>query len=103
VRDRVAKLLTRLVMWQFQPANRWARQKLRIDRQRRKIFDLLDDSPSLRARLPEFISNEWAFACYMAGLKTGVGEERLGMPPECPWRVDQVLGADFYPGAPTRA
>jgi hypothetical protein len=57
-RERIGKLLTHLELWHTQQSKCWPRHNMRIDRQRIKILDLLDDSPSLHARLPEFISNQ---------------------------------------------
>ena len=93
--SRMTELLLHLLKWRFQPERRGASWEVSIIKQRNGIADLLDASPSLRARLPEVLAKTWPRA-----LRLAVAETRLPaatFPEDCLFALDDVLAAEFWP------
>jgi Domain of unknown function DUF29 len=100
LRSRMRVLLAHLLKWEYQPNQRKTGWKLTAIEQRTRIEDLLDESPSLRARLPEFIANGYSAAREYAAIETGFDINMF--PLDCPWQEGQIMAHDFYPGRPER-
>jgi hypothetical protein len=69
--------------------------------QRREIRDLLEENPSLKPYLLEALHK-----AYQAGLDLAVRETPLtdrDFPAECPYAIEQVLDATFFPGQPVES
>lgn len=98
LRNRLKILLGHLLKWEFQPGKRSKSWFVTIREQRREIFDLLEESPSLKAYLPEALQK-----AYQSGLDLAVRETPLyykDFPTECSYRLEQVLNTAFLPGQP---
>lgn len=93
--SRMAVLLAHLLKWQFQPGCRGSSGQRTIKEQRRSIAAHLRETPSLKATLsdPTWQERVWADATARAIDETGLDL----FPEDCPWEVEQVLSADFYP------
>lgn len=96
LRNRLRVLLGHLLKWEFQPDKRSKSWFSTIREQRREIFDLLGDSPSLKAYLPEALQK-----AYQGGLDLAVRETPSyykDFPSECSYQLEQVLNTRFLPG-----
>ena len=78
------------------PRRVWRRTVLE---QRDGLRLVLDDSPSLRRRLPEFLDKAWPRARRIAidALEEQDGIDATDVPETCPWTVEEVLDPDFWP------
>jgi Domain of unknown function DUF29 len=100
---QVQLLRHHLLKWQYQPTQRTGSWQGTIAEQRRRIRDLLLDSPSLNGYV-ETVSN----ACYTDARDQASLETRLSLdhfPADCPyandlssrWRFTDALNLDFWP------
>ena len=93
--SRLAVLLMHLLKWQFQPNKRSRSWELTMIEQRRRVEELLEDSPSLRHQLEERLADAYEIAVLKAARETGLS--RKIFPAVCPYTVDKVLDETFYP------
>ena len=93
--SRLAVLLLHLLKWQYQPEMRGASWRVSIANTRDDLADLLQDSPSLRANLREYIASAYQRARRQASAETGLNEKTF--PPACPYSFSQATDADFWP------
>lgn len=93
--SRLTVLLSHLLKWQYQPERRGTSWRLTIAEQRRSIERLLEDSPSLRQRIPEFLDSEYADARDSAMYETQLSKSVF--PAQCPYTPEQVMAKDFWP------
>lgn len=93
--SHIAVILTHLLKWQFQPDRRSSSWRLSIYNARTSVEDLLSESPSLRNRVPELVSDRYRIARNNAIIETGLAEDTL--PLDCPYTPEQVLDPDFWP------
>ena len=93
--SRMTELLLHLLKWRLQPERRGASWEVSIIKQRNGIADLLDASPSLRARLPDVLAKTWPRALRLAVAETRLPAEAF--PQECPFALADVLDAEFWP------
>jgi hypothetical protein len=95
--SRLEVLLMHLLKWRMHPQD-WSRSwRSSIRTQRRELARVLEESPSLRARLPEFIAK-----AYPSAVEEAVEEMRLyknPFPPECPYTPEQIMDTEFLPDA----
>ena len=90
-------LIAHLLKWQFQPEKRSNSWQNSIDEQRIQIVKQLEDSPSLKNQLSEYIQN-----AYPDALKLAAKETRLPLkvfPQDCSYSVLELLEDDFYPNS----
>nr|WP_274600207.1 DUF29 domain-containing protein [Thiocystis violacea] len=87
-------LVLHLLKWRYQPAFRGLSWKLSITHARDEVMELLEDSPSLRATLPELLMRRYPAARRRAILETGLREETF--PRASPFTLDQLLDADDW-------
>jgi hypothetical protein len=95
LRSRLAVLIQHLLKWQLQPENHCGSWRGTINEQRYRIELVLQDSPSLRRRLPEFLPK-----AYARGSCKAVEDMTLlcsPFPETCPYSVDDILSEDFFP------
>jgi Domain of unknown function DUF29 len=95
--SRLCVILLHLLKWQAQPALRGASWRKTLRTQRREIRKLLEQSPSLRRRVPEMIRD-----AYVDAVKDAVDETGLlagNFPSICPYTSDVVLDEDHLPDA----
>jgi hypothetical protein len=95
LRSHLRVLLTHLLKWQFQPEHRSSSWRGSIYNARRAIQRLLQESPSLRRRIPALIAEIYADAVFNAANETGLAE--TGFPPACPCAIDDLLDTDHSP------
>ena len=95
VASHLAVLLTHLLKWQFQPDQRSSSWRGSIYNARSSVGDLLSESPSLRNRVPELVTDRYRIARNNAIIETGLAEDTL--PLDCPYTPEQVLDPDFWP------
>lgn len=98
LRNRLGVLLGHLLKWEFQPYYRSKSWFSTLREQRRRIRDLLDQSPSLKPYLPEVLEK-----AYQDGVDLAVRETSFkykDFPAQCPYSLEQVLDLDFFPGEP---
>ena len=93
--NRLAVLLSHLLKWQFQPSYRGRSWQLTIKEQRRQLFRLLNDNPSLKARLEDFIQDAYGDAILSAAKETGLDENIFAE--ECPYSCEQIIYSDYLP------
>jgi hypothetical protein len=96
LRNRLGILLGHLLKWEFQPSHRSKSWLATIREQRRRIVDLLEESPSLKPYLPEVLEK-----AYQDGIDLAVRETPLNyrdFPQECLYTLEQVLDSSFFPG-----
>ena len=96
LRNRLGILLLNLLKWEFQPSHRSQSWLATIREQRRRIGDLLEESPSLKPYLPEVLEK-----AYQDGVDLAVRETSLNykdFPEECLYSLEQVLDSSFFPG-----
>jgi Domain of unknown function DUF29 len=95
LKSRLEVLLQHLLKWEYQSSLQSGSWRNRIDEQRNRITDLLQESPSLKSDPEEILAQ-----CYHRALKAASNETELGIdvfPVECPYSVAQVLDAEFLP------
>ena len=95
LKSRLAVILLRLLKWQAQPALRGSSWRKSLRTQRRKIRDLLTQSPSLRREVPDLMREVYADAVKDAIDETGLRADSF--PSACPYASDDVLDEDFLP------
>ncbi|NEQ23134.1 MAG: DUF29 domain-containing protein [Microcoleus sp. SIO2G3] len=96
LRNGLGILLGHLLKWEFQYGHRSKSWLATIREQRRRIIDLLEESPSLQPYLPE-VSEK----AYQDGVDLAVRETSLNykdFPQECFYSLEQVLDSAFFPG-----
>ena len=94
--SRMTVLLAHLMKWQYQPARRTRSWQRTINVQRDGLARRLEKTPSLKAsvRDPEWLAEAWNDALASAIEETGLD----AFPDNCPWTVDRILDAAFWPG-----
>jgi hypothetical protein len=95
--SRMAVLLAHLLKWQHQPERQGPSWQLTIAEQRRAIQRRIKRTPSLKPMLndPDWQEGAWGDARGHAAQETGLSD----FPEVCPWSMDQVLSAEFFPEA----
>ncbi len=95
LRGRLRVLLVHLLKWQSQPEKRGPSWIATISSQRDDLADLLEDAPSLRSVLEESVPRVYEQAARRAARETGLAA--TAFPGACPFRIDRILDADFFP------
>jgi hypothetical protein len=93
--NRLTILVAHLLKWQAQPARRSASWSATIREQRRQIGRKLRDVPSLRPVLDDLLAKNYVHARESAAAETGIAVADFA--PKCPFAVDDVLSASFFP------
>ena len=95
IRSWLIVLLTHLLKWRFQPGTRSAGWSGTIREQRQQIELILEDSPSLRPLIEQFLPRAYSAARINAAEETGLPE--ADPPEDCPFTGDEVMSAPLYP------
>ncbi|MCB0188107.1 MAG: DUF29 domain-containing protein [Caldilineaceae bacterium] len=95
VKSRLRVLIMHLLKWQIQPLRRSASWRYTINVQRLDLQDLLDENPSLRARLAEFVEYAYPRAIRDAVKQTGLAA--TAFPASLPYTAEQILDENFWP------
>lgn len=95
LRNRLRILLMHLLKWSYQPNERSRSWAATIRVQRDDIESVLEDNPSLRPQVDEFIARAYGRARAEAAYETRIDEARF--PQACPWAGAQVLDGEWLP------
>ncbi len=95
IKSRLIVLLVHLLKWQLQPRMQSKSWSATIREQRRKVEELLSESPSLRPIVPEILPQAYAEAREDAQEETGLAE--TAFPETCPFTPEEVLSRGFLP------
>jgi hypothetical protein len=92
---QMSVLLAYLLKWHYLPAESTGSRSAMIDARRLNVVEILDDSPSLRARIDEPRTSQliWEDALAQAAIECG----HDSFPSECPWPIDDVLSEYWLP------
>lgn len=93
--SRLAVLLMHLLKWEHDSFHRSKSWEFTIEEQRRSLEDLLEESPSLRAKLSDRLPKAYRRARLDAEKETGISITRF--PNSCPYSLDDVMRADWVP------
>jgi hypothetical protein len=88
-------LLAHLLKWQFQPAGRSTSWSGTIIERRQQIDAVIEDSPSLRPVVPEYLDKAYRRARDLAAAETNLSDSTF--PSVCPFTPKQILSEDFLP------
>jgi hypothetical protein len=97
LRSYLEGLLLHLLKWYYQPDYRGRSWRDSIEENRACVPESLQQYSSLRSQLPTLLQE-----CYPRARRKAARQTRLPLatfPDTCPWSVDQVLDADFWPDA----
>ena len=94
---RVQRILKELLVWWAMPGERRGNWAVTMSEQRTGLEALVEDSPSLKARLGEVMAKEYRWA------RSKAQDQTTGylFPETCPFTVEQVLDDDFFPEGST--
>ena len=93
--NRLVVLVMHVLKWRYQPERRRLGWQRTMIEQRRRLTQLLRDTPSLRSQLPALVADVYPTARAKAADETGLSVETF--PLTCPWTAEQLLVADFWP------
>ncbi len=93
--NRLAILLMHLLKWQFQPQKRSRSWEGTIGEQRKRLRQLLRESPSLSSQIDSFLIDAYDLALSKAVKETKLPE--TAFPVECPYAFTQAMEDKFYP------
>jgi hypothetical protein len=93
--NRMIVLLTHLLKWHYQFEARSSSWKGTIMEQRRRLQQLLNDSPSLKPLLEEQLLTAWKEARESASVETG--QAITTYPEQCIWDTDEILNPEWLP------
>ena len=93
--SRMQVLLMHLLKWLLQRDKRSPSWQASIVTQRIEIAAILDQSPSLQARLEGELPANYIRAVRRAAPETGLRKEQF--PAECPFTMKQILDENFLP------
>jgi len=96
VQSWLAVLITHLLKWEYQPDKRSPSWRKTLKEQRFRLALVLNDSPSLKVGLPEFVAVVYLYAVENAADETGL--DRKLFPTVCPYGIEQLLDPAFIPG-----
>jgi|SRR6185437_4116453 len=93
--NRLAILLMHLLKWKYQPSRQCKSWERTIKKQRLEVQDVLDDNPSLKPNVADFIGKAYQKAILKAADETNLDEDVF--PASCEWTVKQILNDNFLP------
>jgi hypothetical protein len=96
LKSRLIILIVHLLKWEKQANLRSKSWSATIREQRRKIEELLQESPSLRPFVAEVLGEAYREAAEDAGEETGLATTEFAA--ECPFGLEEVLSRTFLPG-----
>lgn len=95
LKSNLRVLLMHLIKYKYQPEKRSRSWLLTISEHRQRIFDSLEDSPSLKNYYLEIFNKCYQNSRKNAAIETGLN---LNLFPEiCPFNLDEVLDENFLP------
>jgi hypothetical protein len=100
LRNRLSILVAHLLKWFYQPQRRSRSWLATIRVQRRDLWRLLKDNPSLQSYLEEALLEAYANARDLAMAETDLPAATF--PQNCPYQLTEILSESFYPGEPSQ-
>jgi hypothetical protein len=95
LKSKLRVLIMHLLKYQYQPIARSSGWLGTIREQRASMIDLMEDSPSLKKLLSQYLSTEYLNARKGAAIETGIP---LSMFPEsCQYTLKEIMDDDFLP------
>src|SRR5262249_54423958 len=96
--SHLRNLVMHLLKWQYQPDGRFTGHSWEssIINARDEIAMILEDSHSLVPSVPDLLARRYPLARQNAAAETRL--PLATFPATCPWKLEQVLDADFWPG-----
>lgn len=91
-------VISHLLKWQYQPQMRSGSWRGSISNGRKRISRLFKDQPSLKPYIAEILVEAYTDASAWASDEIEIPVSFF--PPECPYTVEQILDADFFPKPP---
>ena len=76
-----------LLQWRFQPGKRCSSWETSITIQRNRLARHMTDNPSLKAKLPEAMTDAYQDAALVAADETGLSKPTF--PALCPWSFER--------------
>ncbi len=95
LKSRLVVLLHHLLKWQFQAEMQSGSWKGTLSEQRRRIRNVLEDSPSLRSFLVASVEECYQDARQEAADETGLAIEVF--PEGCAYTIEDILNVEFLP------
>jgi hypothetical protein len=95
IADRVEILLSYLLKWRHFAEYRGLAWKENIDRQRREVADLFEESPTLATANEQFVAAAYENARRRLKYETYLME--TDFPPSCPFPTAQVFDSGYFP------
>jgi Domain of unknown function DUF29 len=95
IQSQLRLILSHLLKWVYQPARRSNSWRTTMANGRVLVQEALEDLPSLARELPTLATAAYPRARRDAAKDTGLPPATF--PETCPWTVEQVLDADFWP------
>ncbi len=95
VESRLKNLLLHLLKWSIQPERQLGSWHDSMANARDALADLLQDSPSLKPQLPEFVARQYPRARRSAVNQTGMAD--ADFPDTCPFSLDDILNHTYFP------
>ena len=95
LKNRLVILLHHLLKWQFQAEMRSGSWKGTLSEQRRRIRNVLDDSPSLQSFLAASVEE-----CYQDARQEASDKTELAIvifPEVCKYTIEEILSVEFLP------
>jgi hypothetical protein len=93
LRNRLGILIGHLLKWDYQSEKRSKSWRVRIREQRREIWQLLKENPSLKPYLIEAIAHAHESGIDLVVKETPLNYEDL--PQNCPYTSEQLFDPDF--------
>ena len=93
--NRLEVLLMHLLKWKYQyeeQSKSWIRT---IREQRHQILMVIEDNPSLKLELSNYLVKSYSYARINAHNETGIFLKSF--PEQCEWTLEQILNEEFYP------
>lgn len=95
LKNRLGDLILTLLKWTVQKSYQNEIEKMRIKEKRIRVFEILDDSPSLESELSKNLEKIYEISVLRAIAETGFGEKMFNK--NCPFTLDQCLDFNFFP------
>lgn len=95
LKSNLVILLLHLLKWQYQPDRRSGSWAGSIIEHRRRISELLEDSPSLKPQLETILPKAYRDAIKQAAAETQLSADTF--PSECKFKLSQIMDDGFPP------
>lgn len=95
LRSYLAIVMLHLLKWRYQPGLRGSSWKSSINSGREQIGWILEESPSLQPQLLALLVDAYPLARRNASAETGL--PLFVFPDPCPFTLEQVIDAEYWP------